>query len=53
MAFNGSWPYFMILNVAVGVGWDGPPDNTTVWPQYMVVDWVRIYQQKKTITEKT
>ena len=52
MSLNGSWPYFMILNVAVGVGWDGPPDNTTVWPQYMVVDWVRVYQQKKTIIDK-
>ena len=49
MAFNGSWPYYMILDIAVGVSWDGPPDNTTVWPQHMVVDWVRVYQQKKTI----
>jgi hypothetical protein len=48
LAFNGTWPYYMILNVAVG-GWAGPPDNTTVWPQEMVVDWVRVYQKKKTI----
>jgi beta-glucanase (GH16 family) len=52
MAFNGSWPYFMILNIAVGTPWGGPADNTTVWPQYMVIDWVRVYQQKKTIIDK-
>lgn len=47
-AFDGSWPYYMVLNVAVGGSWAGPPDNTTVWPQEMVVDWVRVYQQKNT-----
>jgi beta-glucanase (GH16 family) len=46
MAFHGLWPYYMILNVAIGGSWPGPPDNTTVWPQEMVVDWVRVYQLK-------
>jgi beta-glucanase (GH16 family) len=52
MAFNGTWPFYMILNVAVGGPWAGAPDNTTVWPQHMVVDWVRVYQQNKTVIDK-
>jgi beta-glucanase (GH16 family) len=51
-AFSGKWPFYMILNVAVGGAWAGPPDNTTVWPQEMIVDWVRVYQEKKTIISK-
>ena len=46
MAFNGTWPYYLILSLAVDVPWDGPPDNTTVFSQHMVVDWVRVYQKK-------
>lgn len=45
-AFMGKWPFYMILNIAIGGDWAGPPDNTTVWPQQMVVDWVAVYQQK-------
>ena len=37
-------PFFIILNVAVGGGWPGLPDETTVFPQYMIVDYVRVYQ---------
>jgi beta-glucanase (GH16 family) len=51
-AFNGKWPFYMILNVAVGGTWAKAPDNTTVWPQHMVVDWVRVYQQNKTDIDK-
>jgi hypothetical protein len=36
-------PYYMILNISIRGQKPGPPDNTTVWPQEMVVDWVRIY----------
>jgi beta-glucanase (GH16 family) len=50
-AFNGKWPYYMILNIGIGGSWPGPPDDTTVWPQLMVFDWVRVYQ-KKTIINK-
>jgi beta-glucanase (GH16 family) len=35
---------FFIFNVAVGGNWPGPPDNTTVFPQRMFVDYVRIFQ---------
>ncbi len=36
--------FFMILNVAIGGTLGGAPDATTVWPQTMVVDYVRVYQ---------
>ena len=36
--------FFFILNVAVGGTWPGPPDNTTVFPQRMIVDYVRVFQ---------
>jgi beta-glucanase (GH16 family) len=37
--------FFLLLNVAVGGGWPGNPDQTTSFPQDMVVDWVRISQR--------
>ncbi|WP_444963651.1 glycoside hydrolase family 16 protein [Nocardiopsis sp. M1B1] len=36
--------FFMILNIAVGGNWPGYPDGTTQFPQQMVVDYVRIYE---------
>jgi beta-glucanase (GH16 family) len=36
-------PFYLILNVAVGGGWPGYPDDTTVFPQTMKVDYVRVY----------
>ena len=36
-------PFFMLLNVAVGGGWPGDPDGTTMFPQTMKVDYVRVY----------
>jgi beta-glucanase (GH16 family) len=38
-------PFFFILNVAVGGEWPGDPDGTTVFPQTMVVDYVRVCQR--------
>jgi beta-glucanase (GH16 family) len=35
-------PFFMILNVAVGGYWPGNPDGSTVFPQTMLVDYVRV-----------
>jgi beta-glucanase (GH16 family) len=37
-------PFFMLLNVAVGGYWPGNPDATTVFPQRMYVDYVRVYR---------
>ena len=39
-----SAPFFPILNVAVGGGYVGAPDVTTVFPQTMLVDYVRYSQ---------
>ncbi len=39
-------PFFIILNVAVGGNWPGNPDATTVFPQQMLVDYVRVYEMK-------
>ncbi|MEL6865470.1 MAG: family 16 glycosylhydrolase [Bacteroidota bacterium] len=38
--------FFFIFNVAVGGNWPGPPDNSTVFPQEMVVDYIRVFQQE-------
>jgi beta-glucanase (GH16 family) len=38
-------PFFLLLNVAVGGGWPGNPDATTVLPQTMLVDYVRVYKR--------
>jgi beta-glucanase (GH16 family) len=37
-------PHFFIFNIAVGGNWPGYPDGTTVFPQTMVVDYVRVFQ---------
>jgi beta-glucanase (GH16 family) len=39
-------PFFLILNVAVGGSWPGSPDSSTVFPQQMLVDYVRVYQRQ-------
>ena len=38
-------PFFVLLNVAVGGDWPGDPDATTVFPQTMLVDYVRVYER--------
>ena len=40
-------PFFIVLNLAVGGDLPGSPDKTTVWPQQMVIDWVRVYQKSR------
>jgi beta-glucanase (GH16 family) len=35
-------PFFLLLNVAVGGTWPGPPDANTPDPATMLVDWVRV-----------
>ena len=37
-------PEFLLMNVAVGGNWPGPPDANTVFPQRMFVDYVRVFQ---------
>jgi len=36
--------FYIQLNVAVGGNWPGYPDDSTVFPQKMVVDWIRVYE---------
>ncbi len=36
-------PFHILLNVAVGGHWPGPPDSNTVFPVAMEVDYVRVY----------
>jgi beta-glucanase (GH16 family) len=36
--------FFLIFNVAVGGNFPGNPDGTTVLPQSMYVDYVRVFQ---------
>ncbi len=38
-------PEFLLFNLAVGGNWPGNPNGTTVFPQQMIVDYVRVYQQ--------
>jgi beta-glucanase (GH16 family) len=38
--------FHLLLNVAVGGTWPGFPDETTEFPQYMYVDYVRVYQRE-------
>ncbi|MGO9865845.1 MAG: chitobiase/beta-hexosaminidase C-terminal domain-containing protein [Terriglobales bacterium] len=47
---NGAvWPFddgnshFIILNLAIGGSWPGPPDSSTPFPSEMFVDYVRVY----------
>ncbi len=46
---GASWvfnrPFFLLLNLAVGGNWPGPPDGTTQFPQQLLVDYVRVYQE--------
>ncbi len=39
-------PFFILLNVAVGGNFVGDPDSTTVFPQTMLIDWVRVYRSE-------
>ena len=46
-----SWPFdkafHILLNVAVGGNWGGKMGvDTAIWPQQLVVDYVRVYQKK-------
>lgn len=36
--------FHLLINLAVGGNWPGNPDGSTVFPQELVVDYVRVYQ---------
>ncbi|MFF4157131.1 family 16 glycosylhydrolase [Streptomyces sp. NPDC001678] len=37
-------PHYLLLNLAVGGDWPGPPDRSTPFPARMLVDYVRVYE---------
>ncbi len=39
-------PFYIIINLAIGGNWPGYPDSSTVFPQYLYFDWIRVYQKK-------
>lgn len=41
-------PFFLLVNLAVGGNWPGSPDNTTIFPQQLVVDYIRVFQKNET-----
>jgi beta-glucanase (GH16 family) len=38
-------PFYIILNVAIGGAFPGSPDGTTMFPQTMLVDYIRVYSR--------
>lgn len=38
-------PFRLLLSMSVGNVWEGPPDESTVFPAEMVVDWIRVLRQ--------
>jgi len=48
---SATWPFdkrfHIILNVAVGGDWPGNPTTDTKFPKEMIIDFVRVYQEKE------
>lgn len=47
---GGRWAVFqrrhaIVLNIAVGNPWTGPPDANSRWPATMLIDWVRVSRE--------
>jgi beta-glucanase (GH16 family) len=36
--------FFFIVNMAVGGNWPGNPDASTYFPQWLILDYIRVYQ---------
>jgi beta-glucanase (GH16 family) len=50
LPFGGRWVFddpakrfYLLLNLAVGGNWPGPPDDSTPFPAEMIVNYVRVY----------
>jgi len=41
-----SEPMYLVLNLAVGGDWPGPPDASTVFPSYFEVDYVKVWGER-------
>ena len=48
---GGTWvfnhKFYLLLKLAVGGNWPGPPDGSTRFPAKMYIDWVRVYKLEK------
>ncbi|MBD3166539.1 family 16 glycosylhydrolase, partial [bacterium] len=48
---EGEWvydhPFYLILNIAVGGGFVGPVGPDTEFPQDMIIDYVRVYEDAR------
>jgi len=42
---HGAWEAFIIINLAIEGAWPGKIDSSTVFPQTLQVEWVRVYQK--------
>jgi beta-glucanase (GH16 family) len=40
-------PFFILLNFAIGGDWPGNPDVSTIFPDTMYVDYIRVYSSAK------
>lgn len=36
--------YFLLINLAVGGNWPGSPNASTIFPQHLIVDYIRVFQ---------
>jgi len=41
--------FFLLVNLAIGGRWPGYPDASTVFPQELRVDWVRVYARPQAL----
>ena len=39
--------FYLLINVAVGGHWPGSPDDTSVFPQVLLVDYIRVFQHPR------
>lgn len=37
--------FFLICNLAVGGNWPGNPNDATRFPQYLIIDYIRVFQE--------
>jgi beta-glucanase (GH16 family) len=46
-SMNGTFnkPFHLVLNLAVGGRFPGDPDATTIFPQELVIDYIRVFQK--------
>ncbi len=44
--------FFLILNLAVGGNWPGAPNASTIFPQVLDVDYIRVYKNSSSIVNE-